>query len=376
VRVEFFRHNIGPEDVEEVGKVLKSLFLTTGDVVREFEERFADYLAVKHGIGLTSCTGAIHLSLAAYGIGPGDEVITTPMTFVATTTAILQAGAKPVFVDVEKETGNIDATLIESAITEKTKAVIPVHLYGQMCDMKSIRSTADRHGLKVIEDAAHCIEGEREGFRPGQLGDTACFSFYATKNITCGEGGAAVTNEESVARKLKLLRHHGITKNADERHGGKYQHWDMEYFGWKYNMDNIQAALLLNQLVYVCEKWKRRDEIHKAYNNAFTGTRGIELAADIADSKSARHLFTIWVDPLKRDEIVWRIQEKGVGVAVNFRPVHLLKYFRETYGYEEGDFKEAEKIGARTITLPLYPKLIDEEVNYVIDTVKEAIKKT
>ena len=349
------------------------IFLTTGQVVYEFEDKFSHYLGCQHTIGLTSCTAALHLALLAYDIGPGDEVITTPMSFIATANAILHVGAKPVFVDVEPETGNINAELIEAAITPCTKAIMPVHLYGQMCDMKRLKAIADEHRLKVIEDCAHCIEGERDDIRPGQLSDAACFSFYATKNITSGEGGAVSTNNSDVADKLRRLRLHGMTKGAEERYGGKYQHWDMDILGWKYNMDNIQAALLLNQLERIEELMKRRQEICRRYEMALKNIDGLSFPRVLPNSKSARHLFTIWLDPNKRDSILWKLQENGVGVAVNFRSIHLMKYYKDTFGFEEGMFPAAERIGKSTISLPLYPKLTDHEVDFVIAKIKEAL---
>ena len=373
MKVEFYKHNIGEEEIRKVVEVLHSIFLTTGQVVYEFEDKFSHYLGCQHTIGLTSCTAALHLALLAYDIGPGDEVITTPMSFIATANAILHVGAKPVFVDVEPETGNIKAELIEAAITPCTKAIMPVHLYGQMCDMKRLKAIADEHRLKVIEDCAHCIEGERDDIRPGQLSDAACFSFYATKNITSGEGGAVSTNNSDVADKLRRLRLHGMTKGAEERYGGKYQHWDMDILGWKYNMDNIQAALLLNQLERIEELMKRRQEICRRYEMALKNIDGLSFPRVLPNSKSARHLFTIWLDPNKRDSILWKLQENGVGVAVNFRSIHLMKYYKDTFGFEEGMFPAAERIGKSTISLPLYPKLTDHEVDFVIAKIKEAL---
>src|SRR5437764_11113283 len=226
-----------------VKEVLGQPILTTGEYVERVERMLADYLGVQHCLCVMSCTGAMHLSLLALGIGPGDEVITTPMTFIATATAIIEAGATPVFVDVEPDTGLLDPNRVEAAITPRTRAIVPVHLYGQMCDMRALRDLANRRGLFLIEDAAHCIEGIRDGVRPGLLGDTACFSFYATKNLTCGEGGAVVCNDDKLLEKLRLLRLHGMTKTAADRAREGYQHWDMVELGWKYNMDNIQAAL-------------------------------------------------------------------------------------------------------------------------------------
>ena len=374
MRVEFFKHNIGPKEIASVTEVLNSLFLTTGKPVHEFEERFAAYLDSRHAVGLTSCTAALHLALLACGVGHGDEVITTPMSFVATSHAILQAGALPVFVDVEPETGNMNAGLIERAIGPRTRAILPVHLYGQMCDMKRIHDIADRFGLVVIEDAAHALEAERDGVRPGQLSEAACFSFYSTKSITSGEGGAVATNGPEIAEELKKLRLHGMNLTATDRYGKRYQHWDADRLGWKYNMDNIQAGLLLPQLQHVDKRRRRREELARRYEAALAGIPGLDFPTVLPGSRSGRNLFTIWVDPERRDELLWAVHERGIGVAVNYRPIHLLSYYRRTFGYREGMFPVAEGIGQRTISLPLYFRLTDEETDYVIAMVAEAVR--
>lgn len=374
MKIEFYRHNIDESDMRRVENVLKTIFLTTGEVVSNFEKKFAEYLNSQYVIGVTSCTAAIHLCLLAWGIKEGDEVITTPLSFCATSNAIIHAGATPVFADVEADTGNINANLIEDKITRKTKAIMPVHLYGQMCDMKRIRQIADKYNLIVIEDAAHCIEGTRDGIKVGQLGDAACFSFYATKNITSGEGGAISVNNTEKAESLKMLRLHGIDKSAADRYTKKYQHWDMPILGWKYNMDNIQAALLIGQLERLETLWQKRDAIYKKYISALKDMKGIKLLKTVPDSKHAMHLLTIHVAEEKRDGMLFSLQEKGVGVAVNYRPIHLLKYYKKHFGYEEGDFPAAEKIGSSTISIPMYPLLKDEELNYVIRTVRDLIE--
>lgn len=374
MKIEFFRHNLNQEDFDSIHGVLQSIFLTTGLVVKEFEDRLAAYLSCRNVIGVTSCTAALHLALLAWGIGEGDEVITTPMSFCATSNAILHTGATPVFVDVEEETGNIHADRIEAGITEKTKAILPVHLYGQMCDMKKIRRIADGHGLTVIEDAAHCIEGRRDGIRVGELGDAACFSFYATKNLTSGEGGAISTNNPKKAETLAMLRLHGIDRSATDRYTKKYQHWDMQLLGWKYNMDNIHASLLVHQIDRLAGYWQRRNEIWHRYEEALQGVEGLTILKTLPEARHARHLFTIIVSPGKRDALLWTLQDRGIGVAVNYRAIHLLKYYREQFGYREGDFPAAERIGAGTISLPLYPSLQDDEVDFVIRTVIDSLK--
>ncbi len=370
-KIEFFRHCIDERDIERVNRVLRSIFLTTGEEVEEFEKKFSGHIGLSSTVGLTSCTAALHLSLIALGIGTGDEVITTPMSFCATANAILHAGAKPVFTDVEEETGNLNAELIEAAINDKTRAIIPVHLYGQMCDMKKIRELADKYNLKIIEDAAHAIEASRDGIRVGGISDTVCFSFYATKNITSGEGGAVSTDNINLAETFRMLRLHGIDKGASERYTKHYRHWDMPLPGWKYNMDNIQAALLIGQLERIEGLWRKRNVLWGLYEEELRDLKGIRTLKTLPNVKHARHLFTILTPSGKRDLLLWALQNRGIGIAVNYRPIHLLKYYRDTFGYKEGDFPVAEEIGKRTISLPLYPSLAKEELMYVVRALRD-----
>ena len=374
-KIEFFRHCIDDKDIERASSVLRSIFLTTGKEVGEFEKQFASYTGQEYAIGLTSCTAALHLSLIALNIGTGDEVITTPMSFCATANAVLHVGATPVFVDVEEKTGNLNAELIEAAITDRTKAIIPVHLYGQMCDMKKIRAIADKYRLHIIEDAAHAIEASRDDVRVGQLGDTACFSFYATKNITSGEGGAVTTGNPLLADELRMLRQHGIDRGAADRYTKRYEHWDMPLLGWKYNMDNIQAALLIGQLERIDMLHKRREELWTAYEEALKDVRDAHMLRTIPGVRHARHLLTILVPGPKRDRLLWALQNRGIGVAVNYRPIHLLKYYRENFLYKEGDFPIAEEIGMRTISLPFYPDFARDDFAYVVQVLKEELNQ-
>ncbi len=374
MKVDFFRHNLDESDCARVLDVLRGRFLTTGEVSKEFEKRFAEYLGVPYVVGVTSCTAGLHLSLLAAGITEGDEVITTPLSFIATANAIEYVGARPVFVDVESRTGNIDVNNIESAITPRTKAIIPVHLYGQLCDMKQLQVLANKHALTIVEDAAHAVEGVRDGMRSGTAGHYATFSFYATKNITSGEGGAIAVHDVKTRDFLKRLSLHGMSTNAADRYTKKYEHYDMELLGWKYNMTNIQGALLLNQLTRIEESLKHRERLSKNYERAFSGVSGIEFLEVLPRVKSARHLFTILVSPERRDATMHSLQEGGIGVAVNFRPIHLMKYYREKYGFQPGAFPNAEYIGARTLTLPLYPSLSEDEQRYVIDTVLSVVQ--
>ncbi len=370
MKVEFYKHPLGQEEKTALLRAVDEIFLTTGPANLEFERRFAKYLGVEHALTTSSCTAALHLALMAIGVKPGDQVITTPMTFVATANAVLHAGGQPVFVDVEPETGLLDPDGVEGAITPRTRAIMPVHLYGQLADMRALREIADRHGLFVVEDSAHAIEAIRDGVRPGQLGDAAGFSFYATKVITCGEGGAITVHSKDMATQLSKLRLHGINKDAASRYSGTYQHWDMDVLGWKYNLTNFQAAMLLPQLDKM-EDWRdRREEICRRYEEAFSKA-GIGFPKVVENSKSSRHLFTIWIED--RDRVLQELGKRGVGVAVNYRAVHLREFYRKSFGFKPGDFPVAERIGETTISLPLYPDLKDHEVEFVIDQVIDVV---
>jgi dTDP-4-amino-4,6-dideoxygalactose transaminase len=372
-KVPYFRHDLGKPEIESIAKVLQGPILTTGQFVRKFEAKFSSYMGQKHALGVTSCTGALHMALLALNIGPGDEVITTPMSFVATSTAILEAGATPVFVDVEDDTGNIDTTLIEAAITEKTKAIIPVHLYGLMCDMRHMKTIADRHGLYIIEDCAHCIEGERDGVRPGQLSEAACFSFYATKNLTCGEGGAIVTDHSDIYEKLRLLSHHGMTKTADDRIREGYIPWDMVSLGWKYNMSNIQAAMLLPQFDRMDEKLKNRRDLADRYDQLLNNIKGLRIPNSHNNSNHARHLYTVWIEDGRRDHILKSLQEMEIECVVNYAPIHLTSYFINEYGYAPRAFPIAEKIGIKTLSLPFYPGMSEDDAVIVANAISQSL---
>jgi len=369
-KVEFFRHNIGRSEKRAVCQALDGLFLTTGKLVEQFEDRLAAYLGLHHAVGVTSCTGALHLSLLAAGVGPGDEVITTPMTFAATALAVIQAGAKPVFVDVEPGTGNLDARLVEAAVNSRTRAILPVHLYGQMCDMRALRDIADRHRLAIVEDAAHAMEASRDGIRVGQLGDFVCFSFYPTKSITCGEGGAIAVHGAETAGLLKALRHHGMSHSASERYGKDEVSYEITRMGWKYNMDNIQAALLIPQLERAGKLLARRQRLAALYRKKLSGVPGIQFMDWLPGCTHSQHVFTMLVPASKRSLFLAGLKERGIGVSVNYIPVHLQKFFRQTYGFKPGTFPAAEAIGASTVTLPLYPKLRNDELDYVVRAVK------
>lgn len=372
MKVEFYRHGLDEADIANVVTVLNSVFLSTGPVTAEFERKFANYTGLPHVVALNSCTAAMHMTLTALGVGPGDEVITSAMTFLASATSAQHAGATPVLVDVDPTTGCIDPAAVDAAVTPRTKAIIPVHLYGTMCDMTALRAIADKHGLFIVEDCAHCIEGERDGVRPGHLSDAACYSFYATKNLACGEGGAVATRSEELAKAIKMVSLHGMSKNAASRYHGAYQHWDMLRLGWKCNLDDIHSALLVSQIDRLDANWARRHEIYERYEKGFGTNPAVRRPR--AAGKCAHHLYPIWVAPEQRDSVLHSLQQRGVGVAVNFRAIHLLAYFQDTFGYKRGDFPHAEAIGDSTISLPFYPKMRDDEVDYVVEQVLATVQ--
>ena len=372
-KVDFYRHDLGSLELESLGKTLASLFLTLGPRVGEFERAFAEYIGVPHIVGVTSCTEGLFITLLAFGIGPGDEVITTPMTFIATSNAVIYAGATPVFVDVDPATGLIDPAAVEAAITPRTKAIMPVHLYGQMADMKSLRAIADRHKLVLIEDSAHGVESRRDGAAPGQIGDTAVFSFYATKTLTCGDGGAIAVKDASIAERLRRLRNHGMTKDAASRYVGKYQHWDMVELGYKCALTDLDAAILLPQLARVETRCARRTAVAERYCERLRGAPGLRLLT--WTGKSSHHLFTVLVPAERRDALLDAMSQQGVGVAVNYRAVHLLKYYREKFGFKPGLFPHAEEIGARTLSLPMHALLTDDDVDYAAARLRELLEQ-
>ncbi len=372
-RIEFYKHNINRSDYRNLKRTLKSIFLTTGPVTKRFENELADYLGVKNVVGVSSCTAGLFLSLKALGIKEGDEVITTPLTFVATANSILYCNARPVFVDVNEETGLIDIDKIEQKINENTKAIIPVHLYGFLCDMERISKIAQKHSLKVVEDSAHSVEGEIDGKKAGLYSDAASFSFYATKNITSGEGGAVATNNDEIADKIRVLRLHGMDKSAEKRYTEKFVKYDVPVLGYKFNLSDIQSALLINQLKRIDKVWVKKDNIYKYYIKRLSEIEEVNIPKKPDNVKSGYHIFTITVPSEMRDYLLNYLQEHNIGVAVNYTPVHLLKYYRERFGYKEGDFPVTEKIGKSTITLPFYAKLKFREVDYIVKMIKQGV---
>lgn len=370
---------IEEEEIAEVVKCLRSGWIGTGPKVNQFEKAFANYKEGRFAIALNSCTAALHLSMLASGIGHGDEVITTPMTFCATVNAIIHCGATPVLADCERESMNIDPEEIEKKITSKTKAILIVHFAGRCCEMGPIMALAEKHGILVIEDCAHAIESEYRGQKAGCFGCLGCFSFYVTKNIITGEGGMVVTNDERLASKIKILGLHGMSKDAWKRFSDVgYKHYQVVSAGFKYNMMDLQAVIGISQLKRIEKYWKRRQSIWNKYNNEFSDLLCILPKEPDSDTKHAYHLYTplINIERLgkSRDWVLAALTAENIGVGVHYIPVHLHPYYKKTFGWRKGQFPNAEWIGDRTLSLPLSPVLNEKDVNDVISAFRKVLK--
>jgi UDP-4-amino-4-deoxy-L-arabinose-oxoglutarate aminotransferase len=367
VAVEFYRHALREEDVAACARVLRSTFLTTGPVCRDVERSLESLLGRPHVLTLSSCTAALEVALRALGVGAGDEVVVPALTFVATATAVLHAGATPVFADVERDTGNLGPEGVLRALSPRTRAVVPVHLYGQMADVPAIREALADRPVRIVEDAAHCLEGSLDGRRPGSVSDAAAFSFYATKNLTCGEGGALALSDPEVAERARRIRQHGMTASAAERYRGTagYRHWDVLDLGVKANLPDVLAALLLGQIPRLEAQRERREAIARRYDQTASGLAGWGRPAVRPRTVHARHLYTVWAPLGARDRALQAFSRRDVGVAVNWRALPTLTFFRERLGLRPEDFPVATEIGERTISLPLWPDLRDEQADEV-----------
>ena len=374
----FHQPLLDSDDERAVVETLRSGWLTTGPRTKSFEQELAAYTGSKRCVAVNSCTAALHLALEASGVGPGDEVITAPITFASTANVIVHRGARPVFVDVEPDTLNIDAAAIEASITPRTKAVIPVDFAGHPCELDAIMSLGARRGLTVIEDAAHAIGAEYKGRRVGGLADMTCFSFYATKNITSGEGGALTTNHQERADRIGIMALHGISRDAWKRYGTDgYRHWDIIAPGYKYNMFDLQAALVRSQFQKMERFYARRLALKWRLDAGLADLPEIRLPAERSWVKHAYHLYPIVVATEKltadRDTIMNAIQGENIGIGIHFRAVHLHPYYAETFGFERGMFPNAEYFSDRTISLPLYPRMTDADADDVVAAVRKVI---
>jgi len=367
---------IGEEEVQGVLECLRSGWLTTGPKTRQFEKEFAAYVGARHALAVNSCTAALHLALEALGVGPGDEVITSPMTFTATAAVIEHLGAHPVFVDVEPETLNLDARRIEERITPRTKAILPVHFAGQACDMATILEVARDRRLPVVEDAAHAIPTRYQGRLVGALSDVTCFSFYATKNLTTGEGGMITTERDDIADRVRLMHLHGMSRDAWKRYteGGS---WAYEILapGFKYNLSDVASAIGIPQLHHVERFHARRREIARRYTEALAGLRGVAAPVVRDDASHGWHLYVIQVDAaalgIGRDEFIHQMIARKIGVSVHFIPLHIQPYYRDKYRLAPTDYPNAYAAYQRILSLPIYARMSDADVDDVIAAVRD-----
>jgi dTDP-4-amino-4,6-dideoxygalactose transaminase len=361
-------------EIDEVVDTLKSGWLGTGPKVAKFEDMFKQYVGAKYAMAVSSCTAGLHLSMIAAGLGPGDEVITTPMTFCATINSIIHTGATPILVDCERDSQLIDPNLVENAITPHTKAIVPIHLCGRPCNMHAIMDIARRHKLIIVEDAAHAIETIYRGKKIGTIGDLTAFSFYVTKNVITGEGGMVTTDNPEFADKIKIYALHGMSRDAWKRFSDDgYKHYQVIFPGYKYNMMDLQAAIGLHQLERVEINQQRRNEIWQRYNKTFANLPIGLPTPDEPDTVHAHHLYTLMIDKehsgLTRDEFMMKLHHMNIGTGVHYIGVHLQPYYRERFGYTEEEFPNATWISERTVSIPLSAKLSDFDIQDILDAI-------
>lgn len=370
----FFRPSIGREEINEVVDSLKSGWLTMGPKTIKFENNFAKYIGVKYALSLNSCTAGLHLAIMALGIGKGDEVITPSLTFASTANVVVHMGAKPVFADIERDTFNIDPKSVVKKITKKTKAIIVVHYGGQPVDLSAFRTIARNFKIALIEDAAHAVGSKYKGKMIGSQGNLASFSFYATKNMTTGEGGMLTTNNSRIANFVVKNRLHGISKDAWKRYSksGSWR-YDVEYAGVKCNMTDIQASLGIHQLKKLNGFIKERIRLADLYTKQFKAVKGIKLHHIKKGMKHTRHLYPILVEKMRRSKMIDILTQKKIGTSVHFIPLHLQSYYKKAFGYKKGDLPITESVFSKLISLPIYPGMKDNDVKYVVDVIKTAL---
>ena len=367
MQVPFYRHSLAPENSKYVAQVLETPFLTSGPIGKEVEVLLNDYFGVRHSKLVNSWTNGAVATLLAMDIGPGDEVIVPAMTFIATANVVELVGAKPIFIDCDSETLLVTPELIREAITEKTKAIIPVHMYGQMCDIKAIKQIIPSgQKIAIIEDCAHSFEAKFNGERPGKYSDAAIFSFYATKNVTCGEGGAIITNDSNLFDRITQSILHGMSAGAADRFkSGLYKHWGMKHLGTKANLPDLLACLLPDQIKTIDERLPTRESIAKRYESALKET-GIAFPKINPNVVHSRHLFPIYIGENVRDLALLKLSEKQIGATVNYRSVTSMDFYQEKYSFHSSQLDNSETWGKGTLTIPLFEGLNIDEQDYII----------
>jgi dTDP-4-amino-4,6-dideoxygalactose transaminase len=377
-------------EAEAARRAILSGWTTQGPEVAAFEQEFAAYVGARNALAVAHCTGALHLALFALGIGPGDEIITTPFTFTATAEVMGYLGARPVFVDIEPDTFNIDPVKIEQALTSgkhrNVRALMPVHFAGQACDMDRICAIARRYNLKIVEDAAHAVGSARmiDGrgmVKVGTIGDLSCFSFYATKNITSAEGGMITTEDDALAAKIAVASLHGMDRDAWKRYDSSGSwFYEIHDTGFKYNLSDVHSAIGIAQLRRVEELTRRRQSIARAYNEAFANDPALEVPVTEAGVEHAWHLYVmrLRLDALKinRNQFVDLLRARGVGTSVHCIPLNTMAFYQNRYGYRTGDFPISEDVYNRCLSLPIFPAMVDEDIAHVIETVRAVARES
>lgn len=379
MQVPFHAPSIGEEEIAEVVDTLRSGWLTTGPKVGRFERDFAAAVGARRAVALNSATAALHLALEAVGVKSGDEVVIPTYTFAATGEVVTYLGARPVLADCGPHTLNIDVSTIEPCLTSRTKAIIPVHIAGQPCDMDPILELARRRGIHVIEDAAHALPTTYKGRLVGTLGDLTAFSFYATKTITTGEGGMVTTEREDYAARVKQMSLHGLSGNAWNRYTDKGRwYYEIEAFGFKYNLTDLAAALGLQQLRRMHEFHQRRQQIAGMYNEVFANLDICRTPGEVPYGTHAWHLYILELNlpalRVTRNEVVDELRRRGVATSVHFRPLHLHSVYEEAYGHRYGQFPAAEAAFEGAVSLPIYPRMTDADAGYVVEAVLSTLK--
>jgi dTDP-4-amino-4,6-dideoxygalactose transaminase len=379
--VPFHRPSVGEAEIAEVVDTLRSGWLTTGPKVARFQREFAAAIGARHAVALNSGTAALHVALEAVGVTAGDEVIIPTYTFTATGEVVTYLGARPVLADCRLDTLNIDAETIEPHLTTRTKAILPVHIAGQACDMEPILELARTRGLAVVEDAAHALPATYKERAVGTIADVTAFSFYATKTITTGEGGMVTTERDDYAARMKLMSLHGLSGDAWNRYSAR-GHWYYEVtdFGFKYNLTDIAAALGLAQLPRMAEFQQRRAAIARTYSDSFSDLDTCLAPRDAGLGLHAWHLYVLELRlealAVGRDEIIERLRRKGVGTSVHFIPLHLHPAYQRAYGYKPGQFPNAEAVFGAACSLPIYPAMSDAEVGHVVEAVRSTLRES
>lgn len=378
ISIPFHRADLGDAEVEAVSEVIRSGWLTMGAKTFEFERQFANYVGAPYAVAVSSCTAALHLALEAIGVSRGDEVVVPTTTFTATAEAVTYLGARPVLADIDPQTLNLDPKDLERKVTHCTKAVIPVHFAGMPCDMTEILELSNHYKLHIVEDAAHALPSRYKGKLIGTIGELSAFSFYATKTLTTGEGGMITTENEQYAKRLQVMRLHGIARDAWNRYSAKGA-WFYEVLetGFKYNLTDLQAALGVVQLAKCDAMQAARERIAKRYSSAFASIEALEVPHTPSDRETSWHLFVLRLHleqlSIDRNRFIRELADRGVTASVHFIPLHLQPVYQRDYQYRLGDLPIAEREYQRSLSLPIYPSMSDEEIDWVIGAVSDVV---